>query len=448
MKRILFALLALALTSQLVMADDNVWTEKAQNPSWWPYRHYDPKRPSVREDMIEWYADLEPPCPTNRTIIALSSGAWRKAQVVTNEMQLVATDDPFKEVPGYWPTFYGAAAYLDGKYMIAAGQMCNWALSQNAGNKFYFPGMSNFCNFLRNGTKSGDLIDYAYFWPSNSYAYASEQFSYNRSVQFHIYDVASDTWDSSKYDGSGPPTYVNMESGKCPARWIDDNEDSWQVQEAVMRDGVRCGSNQAFLYDFDESGTPSFFLHGGYPSWEGTFSIYNPNRKPKQDPESPYGAWSGSNGAITDGAFGGSYHCHYGGGAVCIDGVAYVLGGGYWGQDAGLCMQTYNTKTDQWRAYENLYPNNLSDFGIATWGSKIYLLGDSSISSKIRVMDTDTNVYKFVDSELELQIPVRAPAVVGYNGVIYAIGGQGRVQVIEDGQTNTVSVTGVSIPRA
>ena len=204
MKRILFALLALALTSQLVMADDNVWTEKAQNPSWWPYRHYDPKRPSVREDMIEWYADLEPPCPTNRTIIALSSGAWRKAQVVTNEMQLVATDDPFKEVPGYWPTFYGAAAYLDGKYMIAAGQMCNWALSQNAGNKFYFPGMSNFCNFLRNGTKSGDLIDYAYFWPSNSYAYASEQFSYNRSVQFHIYDVASDTWDSSKYDGSGP----------------------------------------------------------------------------------------------------------------------------------------------------------------------------------------------------------------------------------------------------
>ncbi|MBR5624947.1 hypothetical protein IKW72_08115 [bacterium] len=430
MKRILFALLALVLTSQLILADE-IWTEKAQNPSWWPYRHYDPKRPSGRPDLLEWYADLEPPCPTNRTVDAFYGSVWRKAVLVSTNIQLVATDDPFKEVTGYWPTFYGAAAYLDGKYMIAAGQMCNYALRQ-AETKLTFPGMDNYCKFVRDGTKTGDLKDYGYYWPSNSVSHADEAFSFNRSVQFHIYDVASDTWESSKYDGSGPPTFVNMEAGKCDYRIANDE---WGVQEAVMRDGARCGSNQAFLYDFDESGTPSFFIHAGYPNWSGNFQIYNPSRKPMNDPDSPYGAWSGSS-LCTD--FSSGNKAQYGGGAVCIDGIAYVLGGGFWGPDGAMHMQIYNPKTDQWTVYENIYPQSLLDFGIATWGSKIYLLGDSSVSSKIRVMETATNVYKFVDSDLELQIPVRAPAVVGYNGVIYAIGGQGRVQVVEDGQTNTV----------
>ena len=113
----------------------------------------------------------------------------------------------------------------------------------------------------------------------------------------------------------------------------------------------------------------------------------------------------------------------YGGGAVCIDGIAYVLGGGFWG-DNGMCLQTYNTKTDQWSEYEKVYPDNLMYFGISTWGSKIYILGDSSVSTKIRVMETATNKYELVDSDLELQIPVRDPAVVSYNGVIYAIGGR------------------------
>ena len=132
-------------------------------------------------------------------------------------------------------------------------------------------------------------------------------------------------------------------------------------------DGVYCGANQAFLWDFDESGTPSFFLHGGYPSWDGTFSIYNPNKKPENDPESPYGAWTGSSGAN---GFSGGYHCQYGGGAVCIDGIAYVIGGGFWGE-GGLNMQTYNTKSDQWTTYENIYPDNLMYFGISSWGSKV-----------------------------------------------------------------------------
>ena len=415
MKRLFFALLALSFVSAL-MADE-IWTEKAQNPSWWPYRHYNASSPSARPDLVEWYADLEPPCPTNRTVTALTGGStWRKVSVISTNIQLVATDDPFKEVTGYWPTFYGAAAYLDGKYMIAAGQMCNYAL-RNAETKLVFPGMDNFCKYLKDGTKSGDLKDYGFYWPSNSVSHADEAFSFNRSVQFHIYDVASDTWESSKYDGSGPPTFVNMEAGKCPAR-IADNE--WVVQEAVMRDGARCGSNQAFLYDFDESGTPSFFIHAGYPNWDGNFQIYNPTKKPENDPESPYGAWSGSSGAT---GFSSGYVAQYGGGAVCIDGLAYVIGGGFWG-DGGLNMQIYNPKTDEWRVYEKIYPDNLVDFGIATWGSKIYLLGDSSISTKIRVMETATNKYQFVDSDLELQIPVTAPAVVGYNGVIYAIGGR------------------------
>ncbi|MBP5626885.1 hypothetical protein J6X96_01795, partial [bacterium] len=66
MKRLFFALLALSFVSAL-MADE-IWTEKAQNPSWWPYRHYNASSPSARPDLVEWYADLEPPCPTNRTV--------------------------------------------------------------------------------------------------------------------------------------------------------------------------------------------------------------------------------------------------------------------------------------------------------------------------------------------------------------------------------------------
>ncbi|MBR5624946.1 hypothetical protein IKW72_08110 [bacterium] len=412
MKRFMLFLLAFACLGQL-MADDNIWTEKAQNPSWWPFRYYDARRPSAREDKSDWYHDTAVPCPTNRTVELFNRSTWRKAELVTTNVQFVATDDPFKEVTGYWPTFMGAGAYLNGKYMIASGQCCNIGLS---GLGLYFSNMKDWVNYKKDGTKgSGDLNDPGYSWPSNTFG---EAFSYNRSVQFSIYDVASDTWDSSKWDGSGPPTYVNMEAGKCGARISDDE---WVVQEAVAGDGVYCGANQAFLWDFDESGTPSFFMHGGYPSWDGTFSIYNPSRKPNNDPDSPYGAWTGSSGAT--GFDNGGYVAQYGGGAVCIDGIAYVLGGGFWG-DNGMCMQTYNTKSDEWRAYEKVYPDNLMYFGISTWGSKIYILGDSSVSTKIRVMETATNKYELVDSDLELQIPVRDPAVVSYNGVIYAIGGR------------------------
>ena len=424
MKKLFFALLAFLMIGQ-VLADDDIWTEKAQNPSWWPFRYYDASRPTVREDKgKEWYHDCDVPCPTNKTVELFNSQSARKAVLVTTNVQFVATDDPFREVVGYWPTYLGASAYLDGKYMIAAGQACNVGLS---GLGLYFSNMNDYLNKKADPSyrPTGDLSDPGYSWPSNTYG---EAFSFNRSVQFSIYDVASDTWDSSKWDGSGPPTYVNMEGSKCDARWINDDEDSWQVQEAVAGDGVNCGSNQAFLYDFDESGTPSFFLHGGYPSWDGTFSIYNPNRKPKQDPESPYGAWSGSNNSL---AFSGGYHCQYNGGAVCIDGIAYVLGGGFWGPDGAMHMQTYNTKTDQWKVYEGIYGENLTSFGIATLGSKIYVLGDSSVSSKIRYMETNINLdegetFQLVDDDLVLQIPVSDPAVVGYNGVIYVIGGRTR----------------------
>ena len=363
--------------------------------------------------MVEYYADMEPPCPTNRTVEAFYGNTWGTAELVSTNIQLVATDDPFKEVPGYWPTFYGAAAYLDGKYMIATGQMCNFAL-RSAETKLTFPGMDNYCKFVKDGTKNGDLTDYGYFWPSNTF---EEGFSFNRSVQFNIYDVSKDSWDSSKWDGSGPPTYIDMQSDKCGARWI---YDEWVVQEAVSVDGVRSGNGQAFLYDFDESGTPSFFVHGGYPSWDGTFSIYNPNRKPITDPESPYGAWSGSSAASN---FSSGYKCQYGGGAVCIDGIAYVIGGSFWG-NGSCCMQTYNTKSDQWTSYENIYSDNLINFGISKWGSKIYIVGDSRVSSKIRIMETATNVFKLVDSDLELQIPVRDVSVACYKDVIYAMGGR------------------------
>ena len=405
MKKFFYLLLALFVAAPLVMADD-IWTEKAQNPSWWPFRYYDASRPTVRTDKQNNYHDMAVPCPTNRTTVAFTANNWDAAQEIVTNVQLVATDDPFREVTGYWPNSQAAAAYLNGKYMVCCGMACNNGYS----GLFFTENMANYVKYKETGEHVGGLLDLGYSWPTNLH---TEAFSYNRSVQFSIYDVESDTWDSSKWDGSGPPTFVNMEDGKCNYR-IANNE--WGVQEAVAGDGVRCGSNQAFLYDFDESGTPSFFLHAGYPNWSGNFQVYNPSKG-----DGDYGQWSGS--AKANAFPSGGYYAQYDGGAVCIDGVAYVLGGGFWGQN-GTSLQTYNTKTDQWRSYEKIYPDSLTVFGIAAMGSKVYLVGDQNASTKIRVLETATNVFELVDSDMNLQIGVREAAVVGYNGVIYVIGGR------------------------
>ena len=120
MKRFMLFLLAFAFLGQLMAADGDIWTEKAQNPSWWPFSYYDASRPTVRDDKSDiehWYHDCDVPCPTNRMVELFNSSAARKAQLVVTNVQFVATDDPFKEVVGYWPTFMGCGAYLDGKYM-------------------------------------------------------------------------------------------------------------------------------------------------------------------------------------------------------------------------------------------------------------------------------------------------------------------------------------------
>lgn len=430
MKRYLLTLLALIFAGQL-LAEESIWTEKAQNPSWWPFRHYDSSRSTVREDRKEWYHDMDVPCPTNRYTYAFTTDSKKKAREagpIHTNLQLVAEDDPFKEVTGYWPTMMGAAAYLDGKYMIAAGQACNIGYSVG----LYFPGMASFVNYQNTGKIDSDLSDIGYYWPSNTF---NQQFSYNRSVQFAIYDVANNTWDCSKWDGSGPPTFVNMENGKCDYR-IANGE--WGEQEAVAGDGARCGSNQAFLYDFDESGTPSFFIHAGYPNWSGNFQVYNPGKKREG---SDYGQWSGSSIA---GQFSSGYMSQYEGGAVCIDGKAYVVGGGFWGPDNMTNLQIYDTKADQWTIKENIYGESLMRFGIATIGSKIYLIGDSSASTTIRVLETATNKYHIVESPLKLQIGVREAACVGYKGVIYVIGGrtynaEGKLEILDTFQiVNTV----------
>ena len=410
MRKILAILLLVGFATAPLLADD-IWEEKAQNPSWFPYRTID--TPATAETSR--YMDLPVPCPTNRTTLCYLTSEG--TTLVTTNLQLTAVDDAFREIPGYWPLQMSAAAYLDGKYMLAAGQGPNIALS----------GV-----FSKNhGRDSYDQL--GYLWPSNTWSGNTEGYSYNRSGAFYIYDVVNDSWDCSKWDGSGPPTYINPDD--MPWRI---SEDTWGTQECIMLNGVRAGSNQAFLYDYDESGTPSFFVHAGYPSWGGRFAVYNPSKKVEGG---TYGQWSGTSGAAAFPSSG--YYAQYEGGAVCIDGIAYVIGGGYWGQN-GTSLQTYNPKTDQWRAYEKVYPDSLLRFGIATMGQKIYLIGDSSASKKIRVLDTATNVYELVDSTLELPIGVREAAVVGYNGVIYVIGGRtydenNRLQILDTFQIiNTV----------
>ncbi|MCX7004485.1 MAG: hypothetical protein NTV22_14605 [bacterium] len=191
------------------------WTEKAQNPAWFPY-----KQGTGSSQLM----DL--PIPT------------------ATPGFMVSPSDPLAGVQGYWPTFYAIAVFANNKYYVGCGQGPNIALGSPAG----------------------------FAWPSNSYGQGA---SYNRQSMMAIYDPAADTWDCSKWDQTGPvPFNYNFGSGGTAWAVIGDGTqigaaqafaydyDADGTEEIYMHGGYPQWSGWNFIFDPD--------LNGGKGSWSTT----------------------------------------------------------------------------------------------------------------------------------------------------------------------------------
>ena len=153
MKRTLVSTFAILIASLIITpAFGAYWTEKTQNPAYFPY---------FKGTGNPLFMDLE--VPTASDI-------------------MVAPDDPLRGTQGYWPCYYSIGTFANGKYYVGAGLGPNLALGAPAG----------------------------YNWPSNSYGHG---YSYNRQSQWAIYTPGGDSWDACKWDGTGP---VGFNYGRFP----------------------------------------------------------------------------------------------------------------------------------------------------------------------------------------------------------------------------------------
>ncbi|GEM_PF-1410500 len=197
-----------------------LWTEKAQNPAWFPYQEG-----SGSSQLM----DL--PIPTATPGFMVSPG------------------DPRAGVQGYWPTYCAIAVFANNKYYVGCGQGPNIALGAPAG----------------------------YTWPSNSYGQGA---SYNRQSMMAIYDPTVDTWVCSKWDQTGPvPFNYNFGSGGIVWSVIGDGTqsgsaqafafdyDSDGTQEIYMHGGYPQWDGWNFIFDPD--------LNGGNGSWSTTAAAAN-----------------------------------------------------------------------------------------------------------------------------------------------------------------------------
>ena len=325
------------------------WTEKAQNPSWFPYK---------TGAGNERWMDLPIPTPS---------------QSDPSLPAIVSPNDPLKDVQGYWPLYYSVGTYANGRYYVGCGQgpQVNWAgLTGNPG----------------------------YAWPSNSYG---QGYSFNRQSGWAIYDPVLDTWTSAKWDEVDPVgfNYINLSGVKGGGN---------KMPEAG--DGTLIGSSQSFAFDWDEDGTDEIFLHAGYPHWDGNMFIYDPDNN----------VWTNSVAAATWPS-GGNLAQYYGGTARIGTNI-YCIGGGFWGADGQCNMQIYHPMIDAWTVHENIFPESLRDFGIASAGTKIFLLGGLSSSDKILMLET-TNITAGLTQVGTLSVGVSRPSVVSFNGLFYIVGG-------------------------
>ncbi|MCX7003441.1 MAG: hypothetical protein NTV22_09230, partial [bacterium] len=206
--------LCLTLCCTALLTFGAYWTEKAQNPSWFPYK--------TGTGNTRWM-DLPIPTPS---------------QSDPTMPAIVSPYDAFKDVQGYWPLYYSVGCFANGKFYVGCGlgPQVSWGT----------PG---------------------YAWPSNSYG---NGYSYNRQSGFAIYNPQDNTWDCAKWDESGPVAFNYV-------TWGVGNVQGGGSKMPECSDGTQIGSTQSFAYDWDNDGTDEIFLHAGYPHWDGNNFIYDPD---------------------------------------------------------------------------------------------------------------------------------------------------------------------------
>jgi len=363
--------LVIALVCGALTCAADAWVEKAPNPSWFPYK--------AGLDAAGGEMDLPMPTATNQM-----SGDLSVTSVWPNQLvQLTCTDDPLRGTQGYWPMFHAIGLFANGKYYVGGGVGPN----VNMGNM-----------------KGG------YGWPSNSFATVPDNgdqgYSYNRQSMFAVYDPVADTWESAKWDGTGPLGYPRMDT-IIPG--------TYSTTRPLKNDGTWIGSNQSFAYDRDDDGIEEIFMHGGYPQWGGFFAVYNPASN----------AWTRTSDALN---FSGGLKAQMYGGCVRIGSEVFVIGGNFWGPDNNTHMQVYNITNDSWTVYEYVYNRQLRYFGIAPVGTKIYMMGGEeggggdAYSAKVYVLDT-TNIAAGVQVVGSIPVGVRWPSVISWKGMLYLVGG-------------------------
>jgi len=221
----------------------------------------------------------------------------------------------------------------------------------------------------------------------------------NRQSGFSIFDIAGGTWMSARWDGTGPTGYNNSNGTAGPTR----------------DQGTYTGNNQCFAYDHDSDGTKELFVLGGYPIWDGWFSIYDPDTD----------AWSHTAGR--SGGVVAAYHAT----ALEANGVAYVYGGIFNGPD-GDGLYTYDIGSDAWTQHAN-GPVRMKQHCGEIVGNTMYLISGQQdsldYSTAVVMYDLTTGAW---DTETGEPIPtgVHRAASCVHDGKIHVVGG-----VVDSGQS-------------
>lgn len=227
----------------------------------------------------------------------------------------------------------------------------------------------------------------------------------NRQAGFSIYDLAAGTWQSARWDGTGPTGYNNSCGAAGPTRG----------------QGAYTGNSQCFGYDRDGDGTEEVFVLAGYPIWDGWFAVYDPDTD----------TWS-----HTAGRTGGLLAAYF---ATALEyaGRAYVYGGQYNGPD-GNGFYVYDIASDTWTQRAN-GPVRMKQHCGEVVDGVMYLIGgqQDTVDFAARVIAYDVTAGTW-DPTTRAAIPVgvnRAASCV-HAGKIYVVGGL----VPESGSTDRIQV--------
>ncbi len=294
--------------------------------------------------------------------------------------------DPNYAVPGYIPRSNLDGAFVQGKYWVVGGY-----------GAF---------------TLDIDPLD-----PT------SAKYHNNRQSGNDVYDPVTNTWDSSKWDGTGPLGYNNGGGAAMP----------------TVSQGTYPGTSQTLGYDWDGDGTKEIFVKGGYPIWGGEFGVYDPDTNTWAYTAQPV-AWPNGGGIA-----------QYLGVAHEVGGKMYCIGGYQWGA-AGINGQVYDPCTNTWTVLgEDMLPGAAAgQFAGAVLGTDIYLLGGVGAVTQILKYDTITNAL--TDTGHTLLTGVLRAAAVTIDGKIWVLGGEdlGGANIsdiqIYDPVAGTVTLSALSLP--